>query len=124
MLPNIGIFIEKELKLLEDDNEICFGYIPGEEARVHNANLMGAKLFARLFSISKDEKYSIYAKKSVHYSVNAQRTDGAWAYGERDHHKWVDTFHTGFNLLAINAVQEYLETEEWNESIKIGLEYH
>ena len=120
----IGIFIEKELKLFESEEELCFGYIPGESARVHNANLMGARLFSHLFAITKTSKYRELSGKSVNYSVNAQRNDGAWVYGERGHHQWVDNFHTGFNLIAIKDVQRYLKTKQWQNSINIGLNYH
>lgn len=120
----IGIFIEKELKLFESENEICFGYIPGEKVRVHNANLMGARLFARLFSLTENIKYKNYSIKSVNYSINAQRDDGAWVYGERKHHQWVDNFHTGFNLVAIKEIQNYLETDIWSIVLRKGINYH
>ena len=120
----ICLFIQNELLLFETDDELCFGYIPGEVARVHNANLMGAKLMARLFSYTNETKFKILATKSVNYSTKAQRQDGAWVYGERGHHQWVDNFHTGFNLVAINDIQLYMNTKKWQQHIELGLLYH
>jgi len=120
----IGEFIEKELKLLETDEEIAFGYIPGERVIVHNANLMGSGFFARLFTHAENSLYRGYAIKSAQYSVNAQRGDGAWVYGEKEHFQWVDNFHTGFNLVSLNAVQQFLGMDRWESNIKSGLEYH
>ena len=120
----IGEFIEKELILFESDNQICFGYIPGKDARVHNANLMGARLFARLFHYTGSEKYKKYANDSVNYSINAQYDNGAWPYGEKEHHQWIDNFHTGFNLVAINDVQKYIHVKTWQDEINKGLKYH
>jgi hypothetical protein len=37
-------FILNHLILFEDKDSLCFGYIPGEKARVHNANMLGAAL--------------------------------------------------------------------------------
>lgn len=120
----IGEFVETELKLFESDKEIIFGYIPGENTIVHNVNLMGGRLFARLYSYTKEEKYREYAIKSARYSINSQRDDGAWVYGESDHLRWVDNFHTGFNLVALSDTQKYIAAERWGESMTKGLEYH
>lgn len=120
----IGEFIEKELILFESEDEMVFGYIPGEMARVHNVNLMGSKLFARLYSLTGDERYKRYAIKAARYSVKSQRKDGAWAYGENPYHQWVDNFHTGFNLVAIHDIHRYLPDEQWKRSMDTGLAYH
>ena len=120
----IASFIEQELILVDDENELCFGYIPNKSARVHNANLMGARLMARLFSLTGDDKFFQYAEKSVNYSCNNQRNDGAWKYGERGHHNWVDNFHSGFNLTSVYYVQKYLNTNKWQKNVERGLAYH
>ena len=120
----IGEFIEKELVLFESENEMAFGYIPGETTRVHNVNLIGGKLFARLYSLTGDERYKRYAIKAARYSVVAQREDGAWAYGENAYHQWVDNFHTGFNLVSIHDINQYLPDDLWRRSMDEGLAYH
>jgi len=120
----IGKFIETELKLFESDEKIVFGYIPGETTIVHNVNLMGSRLFARLYFYTKEEKYREYAIKSAQYSINSQREDGAWVYGKSDYFQWVDNFHTGFNLVALNDVQNYLSTDQWQDNIDSGVNYH
>jgi len=120
----IAEFIEKELILSESADEVVFGYVPGENKLVHNVNLMGAALFARLFSYMGDERHKEYAIKAARHSVNSQREDGSWVYGESSHHQWVDNFHTGFNLVALHAVDRHLPNALWRRSIDIGLDYH
>ena len=120
----IGEFFEKELILFESDDEMAFGYIPGEGARVHNVNLMGGKLFARLYSLTGDERYKRYAVKAARYSVRGQREDGAWPYGENPYHKWVDNFHTGFNLVSIHDINRYLPDDRWQVCMDSGMNYH
>ena len=120
----IGEFIEKELILFESDNQICFGYIPQQDARVHNVNLMGASLFSRLYHLTKNNKYKELAIKSVDYSANAQNENGAWVYGESSYHQWIDNFHTGFNLVTINDAKKYLNSSKWDHALEVGLKYH
>jgi hypothetical protein len=120
---DVATFIRSELMIDETPTEICFGYIPGELTRVHNANLMGAKLFARLYSITSVQEFKDVSVKSTAYSIKRQNSDGSWYYGESAHHQWVDNFHTGFNLVAISEIQEFLGINYKNEISK-GFRYH
>ena len=124
LAKDIAKFIELELILYKSKDTIFFGYIPGEDVKVHNANLMGARLYARLYYITDNPQYKNYALKSARYSVEAQRNDGAWYYGEEDHHRWIDNFHTGFNLVSINDIQKHLGINYWDKNLEDGLKYH
>lgn len=121
---DVSKFIHNELLLHETSDELCFGYIPGETPRVHNANLMGAKLFARLFRITKEETYKSIAKKSVHYTASRQNSNGSWVYGQEKHWKWIDNFHTGYNLTAIKEYARCTKDNSYNINIKKGLLFH
>ncbi len=120
----IGDFIERELILFESDSEMVFGYIPGKQARVHNVNLMGGRLFARLYSLTGDDRYGRYAIKAARYSVKAQREEGAWTYGENSYHQWVDNFHTGFNLVSLHEIHRYVPDGLLRRSMDAGVAYH
>jgi hypothetical protein len=120
----IGDFIERELILFETDDEMVFGYIPKEKARVHNVNLMGGRLYARLYSLTGDDRYRRYAIMAARYSVRAQRDDGSWAYGEKPYHQWVDNFHTGFNLVSLHEIDRYLPDGLLRRSMDSGVAYH
>jgi hypothetical protein len=117
-------FIRNELIIFSSAKELCFGYIPGEDVIVHNANLMGARLLARLASITEEDGLKENAINSVNYSVNRQSDNGSWVYGKLSHHQWVDNFHTGFNLVAIKDVQKYLKTDKWQQNLETGIHYH
>ena len=49
-------FMIDNLVLFETPELLCFGYIPGEEARVHNVNMLGAALLARICSLTGNER--------------------------------------------------------------------
>lgn len=76
----------------------CISYIPGQFCAVHNANILGAALLARVASHTGDANLQAVAADAVDYTVGAQRPDGAWWYGEAEDLRWIDSFHTGYVL--------------------------
>ena len=124
LVKQICVFIQEELTLINKEDKVCFGYIPGESAIVHNANLMGARLLARMYSITKNDNYKKLAYSSANFTINHQNKDGSWVYGNRDHHQWIDNFHTGFILVSLKDIQKYLSTKLWSQEIESGFLYH
>ena len=116
-------FILNELILFEDENTLCFGYIPGERARVHNANMLGAALLARVYSHTKNPDYYEKSQKAMAYSIKALNKDYSWPYGELDHHRFVDNFHTGFNLVVLKDYMDYTGENVWQEKLKKAYRY-
>jgi len=116
-------FILNELILFEDDETLCFGYIPGKQARVHNANMLGAALLARVYSYNKDVVFYKKSQKAMAYSVSALNEDFSWPYGELHHHKFIDNFHTGYNLVALKDWMDYTEDDAWQEKLKSAYGY-
>lgn len=116
-------FILDELVLHEEQEEACFGYIPGESARVHNANMLGAALMARTGAINGSKRLMQISEKSIRYSVNAMQANGAWPYGERSHHGFVDNFHTGYNLVCLQSWMQHSEKDLWQKELKLALRY-
>jgi hypothetical protein len=87
-------FLLSTLLLFEDKETLCFGYMPGKTARVHNANMLGAALLARVFSHTNDPLLFEKSKKSMQYAINALKDDFSWPYGERHHHQFVEAMGT------------------------------
>jgi len=79
-------FIEKQL-VREQNSERWITYIPGGNTQVHNVNLIGAALLGD--------------RDCLEFSVKRQRHDGSWPYGEAENQRWIDNFHTGYNLVAL-----------------------
>ncbi len=51
------------------------------------------------------------------YAIKALRRDYSWPYGERHHHRFVDNFHTGFNLVALHDWIESTGDYCWQEQL-------
>jgi len=107
--------------VLEPD--FCFGYIPGEETRVHNANMLGAALMGRVYAITGEKQLLDASTRAMSYSVKAQSSDYSWPYGERHHHRFVDNFHTGFNLVALKTWMDAVGSQEWIAQLTGGYSY-
>ena len=58
------------------------------------------------------------------YSVKAQQTDGAWVYGVGWKQKWIDSFHTGYNLLALNDYIKFTGERKYSENLKRGYSFY
>ena len=74
------------------------------ETRVHNANFLGAALLCRVYKHSGEKKFLEPALKVARYSAAKQHDDGSWDYGESPTQRWVDNFHTGYNLCALRSI--------------------
>lgn len=99
-------FILKDLYRSNDEDLICFSYTPIDRLKVHNANILGAGLLARVSSFTKEKELIQTAKKAVGYVMKYQKPDGSWNYAETNIQKWIDSFHTGF---VLESLQHYLD---------------
>ncbi|WP_241016399.1 aspartate-semialdehyde dehydrogenase [Paraburkholderia sp. Ac-20336] len=115
-----GLFLDS---LYRNDGDY-YAYIPGESAFVHNANLWTAATVGEAASRLGSEALMRRALKAARRSGDLQREDGAWRYGTRDHHGFVDGFHTGYNLEALTVLQRAACTDEFAGRIELGMNYY
>ena len=110
----------------EDGNGVAsLSYpLPGLRTQVHNANFLGAALLSRVYKHTGEKKFLEPALKVARYSANKQQKDGSWYYGEHGTQRWVDNFHTGYNLCALHAIGQYVGTSEFDTHIRRGFEYY
>ena len=130
LLPAIATssarFVGECLNRHEDSSGVCFSYSPFDNTRVFNASLFGAKILARanLFSSNRNEVWKTLAEQAVAYVIAKQKNNGSWAYGEAGYWQRVDNLHTGFVIETIEAISQLLQTTEWDNSIRRGLEFY
>lgn len=124
MALSAGDFILNGLNIKKMEEGICFSYTPLDHSQVHNANLLGSAFLARLYKITGRQNYFDYALKSAEYSVSRQNNDGSWYYGENAKQKWIDNFHTGYNLVALNRYRKYTGNEDFNGNIEKGFNFY
>jgi hypothetical protein len=105
-------------------SKACFSYTPLERSEIHNANLLGAALLCRISRVSGQKRFLEPALDATRYSVGKQHEDGSWDYGELPTQRWIDNFHTGFNLVALRRISKYCGTAEFDTAIRRGLEFY
>jgi len=108
-----------------DVNNAGFSYpLPTLHVQVHNANFLGAALLCRVYKHTGNNKYLEPALKATRYSAAMQHEDGSWDYGEHETQRWIDNFHTGYNLVSLQTICKYLNTEEFKPNIQLGFEFY
>lgn len=102
-----------------------FSYpLPLLRSQVHNANLLAAALLCRAYRHTSDEKFLFPALRVARYSMTKQHPDGSWHYGEEASSRWIDNFHTGYNLCALQAISRYATTTEFDAALRRGFEFY
>jgi hypothetical protein len=101
---DVGRFFMRRVPRTPDGVRAYFGYFPGECSPIHNANMLACALLARLAARGDDsEEFRGAALAGLAWTIDHQRSDGSWPYGERSNLAWIDNFHTGYVLDAIRT---------------------
>jgi hypothetical protein len=117
-------FLLHGLHITRHGTEICFSYTPRDYSQVHNANLLGAAFLARLYRYTEDHSLLQHAIAAARFTVNRQATDGSWPYGEGPSQKWIDNFHTGYNLVALRRIGDVTDNADFKRSVRKGLAFY
>lgn len=117
-------YLLNELYWAEGDTA-GFSYpLPTVRNQVHNANFIAAALLCRAYSYTGEERFLHPALQVARCSAKKQRADGSWLYGEAASQRWIDHFHTGYNLCALRAIAGYLGTNEFDSAIHHGFDFY
>ncbi|KPK67364.1 hypothetical protein AMJ87_13465 [candidate division WOR_3 bacterium SM23_60] len=118
-------FILRDLNRSEQNQSICFSYTPIDQTRIHNANALAAELLARVSTITKEESLHTVATQSLFFTLQRQNDDGSWFYGIGPGLDYIDSFHTGFVLVALhNALINLGLFNEHKQHLMRGYQYY
>jgi len=117
-------FILRDLPRHHENGTECISYVPIGDHPVHNANVLGASLLARVGKITGEEELIATAKRAIAYTAAHQRSDGSWWYGEAENLRWVDNFHTGYVLESMQIYRDASGDHYFDESLRRGFEYY
>ena len=118
-------FVLNKLHRTQKDEGFLFSYSPlsGNDT-VYNASLLGTRILSQCYHYTKDENQLAAARASASACVAAQNADGSWYYGELPVQKWIDSFHSGYNLEALITYRNLTGDESFSESIGLGFRYY
>ncbi len=119
-------FIVNDLNRVEETaDELCFSYTPLDKSVIFNASLLAGECLASVGAVTQNQSYLQLAEKTGRFVLRRQAENGAWNYGSKLRHKWVDNFHTAYILLSLYRLQNLipqLQTESEN-ALKIGYKF-
>jgi hypothetical protein len=90
----------------ETPSGTCISYHMLGQNSVHNASMLGAALLARTWRHSPRAEWRALAASAMEYSCSRQLADGGWWYGEDEKYRWIDNFHTAYNLDSLKCYVE------------------
>jgi hypothetical protein len=107
------------------DGAVGLSYpIPSLRSQIHNANFLGAALLCRVYSYTNEEKFLRRGLEVARHSATKQHADGSWFYGEAPAQRWIDNFHTGYNLCALWEIGQYAVTTEFDQVLQRGFKFY
>jgi hypothetical protein len=124
MAVSAATYLAKELYWTENSTA-GFSYpYPSARNQIHNANFLAAALLCRIYKRTGDESMLDQALTTARCSVARQKPDGSWPYGEEPSQQWIDNFHTGYNLCALQSIAVNTGTSEFDAVIRRGVEFY
>jgi len=124
MAISAGEYLLSEL-YWSDGETAGFGYpLPSVHNQVHNANLLAAAMLCRVYAHTRDERFLEPALQAARSSAASQNEDGSWFYGGTASQRWIDNFHTGYNLCALRAIGEHTGAIEFQETLQRGYAFY
>lgn len=125
MATSAANYILDELYWSRDDSAAGFSYPqPSLQGEVHNANFLAAALLCRVYKLTGDRKFLGPALRVARYAAAKQHTDGSWNYGEAPSQRWIDNFHTGYNLCALRSIGRHADTSEFDSCLRRGFDFY
>lgn len=108
------------------DTGVCINYTAAREnehSTIHNHNMFGAAILARTSKHEPNDEYLQLARSIMDYSCSKQLPNGAWYYGEALDHRWIDNFHSGYNIDALKCYMEYSDDRRYEDNLERGLDF-
>jgi len=105
------------------DKGVCLSYLPGQQLSIHNSNMVGAAYLSRAAKITGDRDASNVAKEAMEYSCSRQLPDGSWFYGEGPKHRWIDNFHTAYNLDSLKCYKDATGDSSFGDTLRRAYDY-
>jgi hypothetical protein len=90
--------------LAEHRGRPYFSYVHAGSELIHNANLLVCGSLARLHALAPDPQVRELVADASATTLNLQRPDGLWPYGEAENLQWADNFHTAYVLEGLTML--------------------
>lgn len=117
-------FIIRDLPRTEFDNAFCISYVVPDRLLIHNANMLGCALLGRVYKHTQEDLLLEVATKGIRFTCSHQLDNGAWYYGVGPQYKWVDNWHTAYNLDSLKCYNESTGNDEFSDHLVKGYDFY
>ena len=125
MAASAGRFMVTRLKRSVDTaTDLCFSYTPLHASKIYNSSALCAAFLLRLGLQINNREYQELATRALHYLVAEQQPAGSWFYGAGRMQRWIDGFHTGYNLEALLAYRRLSGDSSVDAALRRGFEFY
>ncbi len=121
---SVARFMASRLKRsFESADEVCFSYTPNDQTLIYNSSALVGVFLARAGSLRGNEAYLSLARKVMVFLQRGQLQTGAWYYGRLRRQRWIDSFHTSYNLCALLDYQRITGDPAFEQAMLSGHRY-
>jgi rhamnogalacturonyl hydrolase YesR len=107
----------------ETESGVCLSYVAYEQSSIHNSNMLGAALLAKVGRLTNRADALKLARDAMVYSCSRQDRDGSWFYGDQMKYHWIDNFHTGYNLDSLRRYMDATGDHTFDNHLTRGFEF-
>jgi hypothetical protein len=108
----------------ESQEELCFSYTPGDNTQIYNSSALTAVFLARVGSLQGNQEYLSLARKAMVFLQRGQLEGGGWYYGRLRRQRWIDSFHTSYNVCALLDYQRATGDHTFKDAMLLGHRYY
>ncbi len=108
----------------ESAEEVCFSYTPNDKTLIYNSSALTAVFLARIGSLRENQEYLSLAHKAMVFLQRGQLESGGWYYGRLRRQRWIDGFHTSYNVCALLDYLRITGDRTFNDAMLLGHRYY
>ena len=122
---SVARFLATQLnRSFESGEELCFSYTPGDNTQIYNSSALAAVFLARVGSLRGNQEYLSLARKAMVFLQRGQLESGGWYYGRLRRQRWIDSFHTSYNVCALLDYQRTTGDHTFKDAMLLGHRYY
>jgi uncharacterized protein YyaL (SSP411 family) len=108
----------------ESADAVCFSYTPHDKTLIYNSSALAGVFLARAGKLCVNDKYLSLAYKAMVFLQRGQLQTGGWYYGRLRRQRWIDSFHTSYNVCALLDYQRISGDTAFEEAMLRGHRYY
>jgi hypothetical protein len=108
----------------ESADEVCFSYTPNDKTMIYNSSALTGAFLARAGRLSGNENYLLLARKAMVFLQKGQLPTGGWYYGRLRRQRWIDSFHSSYNVCALLDYQRITGDSSFEGAMLLGHHYY